>query len=208
MIFSSPHLSNGLYWAGMRIGLLGGSFNPPHTGHRHISLLALKTLRLDAVWWLVTPQNPLKDSAILMSYEKRMALCEKLVQHPRIIVTDIEKQLGLNRTFDTLKALQIHFPATSFVWVTGMDNALTFHKWYRWREILDLVPTAHVARPPAWTLIRQCPLKQLRTQNHFYLDRAAEMALTRRTTFWILQKKMLEISSTEIRKLTLKQQDI
>ncbi len=198
MIFSPPHLESGAGWAGMRVGLLGGSFNPPHEGHVHASLIALKAMKLDAVWWLVTPQNPLKQKAT-RSFEERFTLCLDLVRDPRIIVSDIERDLNTNQTWMTIKGLKRHFPDTGFVWVTGMDNALSMHTWHNWTYILDHVPTAHVARPPAWSLIENCPLKMMKTQNHFYLDKAQKVPLTPRNTYWLMQKKMVGVSSSQIR---------
>lgn len=200
MIFSPPHLEDGARWAGMRVGLLGGSFNPPHEGHIHASVTAMHTLVLDAVWWLITPQNPLKDESEL-SFEKRFALCGELVstQDGRIIISDIEQALGTNLTWETIRGLRKHFPKTDFVWITGMDNALTMHHWHNWTDILNNVATAHVARPPAWSLIENCPLKLMKTQNHTYLDKAVKAPLKPRHTYWLMQKKMLGISSTELR---------
>lgn len=198
MIFSPPHLQDGARWAGMRIGLLGGSFNPPHRGHVHASLIALKALELDAVWWLVTPQNPLKDQSEA-SFSARYQACVDLVEDPRILISGIENELGVNLTWQTIRALRSHFPQTNFVWLTGMDNALTMHKWHRWKDILDHVATAHVARPPAWSLIENCPLKLLKTQKHAYLEKASRPPLLPRHTYWLLQKKMVGVSSTAIR---------
>lgn len=201
MIFSPPHPEDGARWAGMRVGLLGGSFNPPHDGHVHASLVSLQALELDAVWWLVTPQNPLKPHAE-MSFEERFARCRNLVRDPRIIVSDLERQFGTNLTWQTIRELKLRFPSTDFVWITGMDNALTMHTWHNWTYILDHVATAHVARPPAWSLIENCPLKMMRTQNHVYLKNAARVPLLPHYSYWILQKKLLDTSSSAIRNKT------
>lgn len=200
MIYSPPRLEDGACWAGMRVGLLGGSFNPPHEGHIHAALIALQTLKLNAVWWLVSPQNPLKQKTEL-GFDERMDLCRAIVRgKPRLIVSDIECSLGTNLTWQTIRGLRVHFPKTDFVWVTGMDNALTMHKWHNWTSILDNVATAHVARPPAWSLIENCPLKMMTGQTHVYLDRAKAAPLLPRYTYWLLQKKMIGVSSSEIRK--------
>lgn len=206
MIFSPPHREDGARWAGMRVGLLGGSFNPPHQGHVHASLTALQALKLDAVWWLVTPQNPLKPKSET-SYKERFDLCCALLRDPRIIVSDLERQFGTNLTWETIRALRQHFPKTDFVWVTGMDNALSMHTWHNWTYILDHVATAHVARPPAWGLIENCPLKMMRQQNHFYLQNAAKVPLLPRHTYWLMQKKLLSVSSTELRNWKENQED-
>ena len=131
-----------------RIGLLGGSFNPAHLGHLHISLEALKRLRLDEVWWLVSPQNPLKNANDLEAYELRLATAEVLASHPRIRVCDLEARHGLLYTIDTLRYLQAHYPTTQFVWLMGADNLAGFHRWRCWREIAARVPIAILDRAP------------------------------------------------------------
>ncbi|MDM7458105.1 MAG: nicotinate-nucleotide adenylyltransferase, partial [Paracoccus sp. (in: a-proteobacteria)] len=131
---------------GMRIGLLGGSFDPAHAGHLAISRAALARIGVDRVWWLVSPGNPLKMRGPA-PLERRVAHARNLVQDPRITVTDIEARLGVRLTADTLKALQRHYPAVRFVWLMGSDNMVQFHKWDRWREIAESVPIAVFARP-------------------------------------------------------------
>jgi nicotinate-nucleotide adenylyltransferase len=112
-IAPSPHQST--LWSNRTVGLLGGSFNPAHEGHRHISLYALKLLGLDAVWWVVSPQNPLKSTTGMASFEKRMASAYEVSDHPDIYVTDIEQQMNTHYAIDTLAALKNHFPRTSFI---------------------------------------------------------------------------------------------
>lgn len=131
----------------MRVGLLGGSFNPAHDGHRHISLEALKLLRLDAVWWLVSPQNPLKPSEGMAGLADRVEGARRVARHPRIVVTDIERQLGTRYTADTLTALSGRFPRTRFVWLMGADNLLQLPRWDRWTVIFHTVPVAIFDRP-------------------------------------------------------------
>ncbi len=145
----TPHLYSGSAFKGMRIGLLGGSFNPAHEGHVHISLLAMKEMRLDYVWWLVSPQNPLKETRGMASLKQRMKDAEAITAtHPRIIVTDIETQLDTRFTADTLKKLQARFPSTSFIWMMGADNLLQIPRWQRWQEIFRRVDVAVFRRPP------------------------------------------------------------
>lgn len=132
---------------GLRIGLLGGSFNPPHEGHLHISEMALKQLGLDYVWWLVSPQNPLKSSRDTAPLDKRIALATKLVDERRVIVTDAERTLGTRFTVDTLQALVRRFPEVRFVWLMGSDNLASFHHWKDWPRIVELMPVAVVMRP-------------------------------------------------------------
>ena len=135
-------------YAGQRIGLLGGSFNPAHEGHLYISEEALKRLRLDAVWWLVSPQNPLKPSAGMAAYADRLAAARHVARHPRIRVTDIERRLGTSYTADTLDALVCRYPAARFVWLMGSDNLAQLPEWRRWKSIVDSVAIAVFARKP------------------------------------------------------------
>ena len=134
-------------YADMTIGLLGGTFGPPHAGHLHISQVALRRLGLDRLWWLVTPGNPLKTNRDAGSFRKRMSDAEALASHPRIDVTGFEASLGSSYTADMLSFLTRRFPATRFIWVMGADNLAQFHHWQRWRDILKLVPVAVIDRP-------------------------------------------------------------
>ncbi len=191
----------------MRVGLLGGSFNPPHEGHMHISLAALKALDLDAVWWLVTPKNPIK-SINPQPLEERMRLCRDLVDHPKVLISDIEKDLGTNITYFTVRKLKDNFPNTQFVWISGMDNARNLHRWNHWQRLLQEVPMLHLTRNPAKSLVQACPLRMLRTQKHVFIDRGSRLPLDPGTTYWMMQKKMVDISSTEIRENPVKYQEL
>jgi nicotinate-nucleotide adenylyltransferase len=133
---------------GLRIGLLGGSFNPAHEGHLYVGEVALTRLDLDYVWWLVAPQNPLKPLEDMAPLEKRLAAARALAgRDRRLIVTDVERTLGTRYTIDTLKALTRRFRGVRFVWLMGSDNLDQFHRWRRWTEIARLVPIAVVERP-------------------------------------------------------------
>ncbi|HZJ13093.1 MAG TPA: nicotinate-nucleotide adenylyltransferase [Methyloceanibacter sp.] len=129
----------------MRIGLLGGSFNPAHEAHREISLTALKRLGLDQVWWLVTPGNPLKDPSKLSSLRERVEAARELARHPRIAVTGFAG--GSAYTIDLLTELKRRFPEVNFVWLMGADNLADFHRWRAWEEIFALMPIAALDRP-------------------------------------------------------------
>jgi nicotinate-nucleotide adenylyltransferase len=129
------------------VGLLGGSFNPAHRGHRHISLLALRLLALDEIWWLVSPQNPLKSALGMAPLAARLDAARLVAHHPRIKITDIEARLGSNFTVDTLTALRSRFPLTRFVWLMGADNLCQIRHWESWTRIFDLAPIAVFARP-------------------------------------------------------------
>ena len=133
--------------ARLRVGLLGGSFNPAHEGHRHISLLALKRLQLDQVWWLVSPQNPLKAEAGMAPLARRLADARAMARHPCIRVSDLEWRLGTRYTVDTLAALRRRFPRHGFVWLMGADNLVELPRWHRWPEIVEMVPMAIFNRP-------------------------------------------------------------
>jgi nicotinate-nucleotide adenylyltransferase len=130
-----------------RIGLLGGSFNPAHEGHRDISLAALAYLDLDEVWWLVSPQNPLKPVQGMASFKERMASAQAMANHPRIRVTDIEQRLGTRYTADTLRKLVTRFPSYHFVWLMGADNLVQISSWRDWTRIFHLTPIAVFDRP-------------------------------------------------------------
>ena len=131
-----------------RIGLLGGSFNPAHEGHLHISLEALKRLKLDEVWWLVSPRNPLKSTGDLADYALRFATAEALADHPRIRVRDLEAEHGLFYTIDTVRFLHTHYRNVKFVWLMGADNLANFHRWREWRAIACCIPIAVLDRAP------------------------------------------------------------
>lgn len=130
-----------------RVGILGGSFNPAHEGHRHISLEALKRLELDEVWWLVAPQNPLKSARGMAPFKKRFAGAVHAAHHPRIRVLDLEARLGTRYTADTVRELRRSFPRVRFVWLMGADNLSQIRYWDRWTEIFSSVPIAVFARP-------------------------------------------------------------
>ena len=133
--------------AGQRIGLLGGSFNPPHAGHRLLSEIALRRLGLDWIWWLVTPGNPLKNRSDLEPLQARITHARQLVRHPRIRVTAVEADVGISRTRDTLRFLKRRCPTVRFVWLMGADNMAGFHRWHAWRDIAATVPIAVIDRP-------------------------------------------------------------
>lgn len=132
-----------------RIGLLGGSFNPAHQGHLHISRLALEKLALDELWWLVSPQNPLKAEAGMAPFLQRMRGAQEVAgAEGRIVVSDLEARLGTRYTVDTLGALRAEFPDADFVWIIGADNLRQMPRWRGWRNIFRMVPIAVFPRAP------------------------------------------------------------
>jgi nicotinate-nucleotide adenylyltransferase len=134
---------------GRIIGLLGGSFNPAHGGHLHITQYALHRLGIDEVWWLVSPKNPLKSTQSLADYEDRLAGAKTMAAgHRHIRVSDLEKQEGLRYSYQTIALLKRRYPAVQFVWLMGADNLAQFHRWRRWRQILATIPIAVFDRAP------------------------------------------------------------
>jgi nicotinate-nucleotide adenylyltransferase len=132
---------------GRLIGLLGGSFNPAHAGHRHISLWALRRLGLDEVWWLVSPQNPLKPVAGMAPFADRLQGAAALARHPRIRVSDLEARFETTYTAETLRRLRRHRPRDRFVWLMGADNLAQIDQWRDWQQIFDTTAVAVFARP-------------------------------------------------------------
>ncbi|MBA3908273.1 MAG: nicotinic acid mononucleotide adenylyltransferase [Rhodobacter sp.] len=131
---------------GMVVGLLGGSFDPAHEGHVHITREALKRMGLDQLWWLVSPGNPLKARQPAPMAD-RLARARKVMQHPRVKITALEESLGTRVTVDTIERLRRVYPGVTFVWLMGADNLVQFHRWERWRDILRSVAVGVLARP-------------------------------------------------------------
>ncbi len=204
--FTPPTLKDGQRWEDMRIGLLGGSFNPPHAGHMHIARLARAKFDLDFIWWIVTPQNPLKERTDMAPYEERHKNVKDMLEgFPRQMVTHLEAELGTNYTYETITALKKSFPKTDFLWICGMDNARIFHRWDRWQRILEMMPITFIARPPATHLVKGCPIRMLDNIPHHHKAFGAKTDLKHAGIYWLEGNKMLDISSTEIRKNKLKQ---
>jgi len=132
---------------GLRIGLFGGSFNPAHSGHLYVSLTALRRLKLDYVWWLVSPGNPLKSNSGAADFDKRSASARDIARHPRLIVSDLEPKLGTRYTVDTVKRVLRRFPQVQFVWLMGSDNLENFHRWRDWQNLSRSLPLVVVQRP-------------------------------------------------------------
>ena len=130
-----------------RIGLLGGSFNPAHRGHRHISLEAMRVLDLDEVWWLVSPGNPLKAAEGMAPYEARFGSAQRMAKGTRIRASDFERREGTRFTIDTVRALKRRYPHKKFIWLLGSDTLPDFHFWRDWRGLARELPIAVIRRP-------------------------------------------------------------
>ena len=182
-----------------KIGLLGGSFNPAHRGHVHISNLALKHLDLDEIWWLVSPQNPLKPVRGMAPLSERLAQAAAVAQHSHIRVTDIEASFGSRYTADTLATLRKRFPATNFVWIMGADNLKQISRWERWTRIFQTTPIAIFARP-AYSLSALGSLAARRFARHRMFPGSARRLATAPPPAWVFFATRLDpMSATAIR---------
>lgn len=188
-----PHVREG-----QRIGLLGGSFDPAHDGHLALSRVALKRLRLDAVWWLVTPGNPLKPNAPA-PLQDRLKLARSVAQHPRIHVCAPEATWGTVRTLDLLERLKTVRPGVKFVWLMGSDNLAGFNRWYRWRRVAHTLPMAVIARPGARARALLSPAARTLAQ-HRLKDSQAAMLPELTAPAWVFLSAPLNAeSSTRLR---------
>ena len=186
---------------GMRIGLFGGSFDPPHEGHLMVAHLALTRLKLDQVWWIVSPHNPLKSAEPRQSLAERMESVRRLADHPRFVVTDIEAEIGSRYTADTLAYLAARMAGVRLVWVMGADNMVGFHRWRDWRGIASLLPMAVVDRPESGLLAVASPAAHALAR--WRVPEAAAAALPGKTPpAWVLlHGPRIPVSSTLLRAL-------
>jgi nicotinate-nucleotide adenylyltransferase len=203
-----PRQGNGAGWdrtlaghalrPGLTVGLLGGSFDPPHSGHLHLSREALKRFGLDQVVWLVSPGNPLKADAPAPLRE-RMLAAERLVDHPRVFVSNFEARMGTRYTAETLSVLRGCFPGVRFVWLMGADNLAQFHRWENWRGILDTVPVGVLARPGLRIAARSSPAARLYRGARLPAHAAQALARAEAPAWCFVNIPMTGISSTAIR---------
>jgi nicotinate-nucleotide adenylyltransferase len=185
-----------------RIGLLGGSFNPAHEGHRHISLLALQRLGLDEVWWLVSPQNPLKPAKGMATLAQRMASAREAARHPHIRVSDIERRLNTRYTVDTIRALKRRYPDVAFVWLIGADNLRQMPAWKSWQTLFRSVPVAVFARP-TYSLKALAGQAAGRFASDRLPERQARCLAQRQPPAWVfLRIRLHSASATAIRAAT------
>lgn len=181
---------------GMVIGLLGGSFDPAHEGHAHITREALKRMGLDQVWWLVTPANPLKPRQPAPMAD-RLARAKAVMRHPRVKITALEAVLGTRATADTIDRLRAIYPGVTFVWLMGADNLVQFHRWGRWRDILRSVAVGVLARPGSGVAARlSVAARAFRVHQ---VDRGEPLRGRRPPVWSFVNLPMNDASSTKIR---------
>jgi len=183
----------------MQVGLFGGSFNPPHAGHALVAEIALRTLGLDQLWWMVTPGNPLKSGRELAPLGERIALSERIAQDPRIKVTAFEAAYRVRYTADTLALVRARNPGIDFVWIMGADNLAQFHRWQRWREIAMTMPIAVIDRPGSTLSFVSSVFAK--TFDHARIDErdAGRLARRRPPAWTFIHGPRSSLSSTAIR---------
>jgi nicotinate-nucleotide adenylyltransferase len=187
------------FTVGMRIGLLGGSFNPPHLAHRAISLFAIKRLRLDRVWWLVTPGNPLKEPGALRDLHQRAQAARQIAADPRIEVSCLESVIGTRYTVDTITYLRRRAVGLRLVWIMGADNLAQFHRWQSWRRIASEVPIAVIDRPPQSFRALAAPAAQALARYRLPENQAGRLADLRAPAWVFLTGLKINLSSTGLR---------
>jgi nicotinate-nucleotide adenylyltransferase len=192
---------------GNRIGLFGGSFNPPHSGHRLVADIALKRLGLDQLWWLVTPGNPLKDHSGLADLDTRVAKVTQLARHPAMRVSALEAGLGSSFSARTIARLRAVRPGLSFVWIMGADNLAGFHRWQNWRGIMESVPVAVVDRPGATLSAMSAPAAQAFARHRWPEAEAGRIATAQPPAWVFLHGPRDPASSTDIRQREGSDQD-
>lgn len=207
--FGSIRVKTPPAYPGERIGIMGGSFNPPHAGHATVSQTALKRLGLARIWWLVTPGNPLKSNGALPDLAARMAACRRFARPPREVVTGFEAELGTPFTAATLAFLRRRHPGVRFVWVMGADNLAGFHRWQQWRDIARMMPMAVVDRPGwRWRALASPAARRFATAR-IPEQRAAELGRrplrqirpAQPAAGWsLLSTRLSDVSSTELRR--------
>lgn len=197
--FGSIRVATPLVQPGQRIGVMGGSFNPPHEGHSIVASTALKRLGLDQLWWLVTPGNPLKSNGGLAPLAERMAACWAMARDPKMRVTAFEAQLRTPFTAATLAFLRRRYPSVTFIWIMGADNLATFHRWQHWRDIARALPIAVVDRP-GWRLKALSSPAALTLMPNRHREASARLlARPNRHGWTLLSTRLSHASSTQLR---------
>lgn len=196
-IFPQDNLS------GKKIGLLGGSFNPAHAAHLEISLVALEKLKLDAVWWLVSPQNPLKSDAGMARLEERLASARAIAAEPRIYVTDLEEKMAVRYTVDTVTRITSLLPDTQFVWLMGADNLAEFSQWKDWKKIAQTVVFAIFDRPGYSTAVETSDAAAYFRDKKIPSAEAAGLCSLKPPAWTFIRDTKNPLSSTDIRRKKL-----
>lgn len=190
-----PHVE-----AGMRVGLFGGSFNPPHGGHGLVAEIALRRLNLHQLWWLVTPGNPLKARNDLADLRERVAASEAMASDPRIKVTAFEAANGLTYTAETLAFIKARHPGVRFVWIMGADNLAGFHRWQNWQEIATTFPIAVIDRPGATLSYLSAKMAKTFARARIDEDDAGRLASMKAPAWTFIHGPRSPLSSTALRK--------
>ena len=183
---------------GLRVGLLGGSFDPPHAGHVHITRQALRRFNLDRIWWLVSPGNPLKTEGPA-PIDRRIDASRAIMQHPRVEITDIETRLGTRYTADTLRQISAIYPDVKFTWLMGADNLAHFHRWQEWDWIVQNVPIGITSRPGEHVQAGHSMMAEKYARFRIPASAAKILPLQQPPAWCLLDGPVVDISSTEIR---------
>lgn len=197
--FGSLRVRTPLCLPGQRVGIMGGSFNPPHAGHQIAAEAAMRRLGLDQVWWLITPGNPLKSHDGLSSLGGRTTLVQSFARGPQMKITGFERDLGTGYTAATLAFLKRRHPGVRFVWIMGADNLAFFDRWQHWRSIAETMPIAVVDRP-GWRL-RGLSSKTAHALSRWRLPESEARSLAdRKPPAWLLLTiRLSDLSSTALR---------
>jgi len=189
-----PHVE-----AGMKVGLYGGSFNPPHQGHKHLAMTALRRFQLDQIWWMVSPGNPLKEKATFRPVEERISQSRTLVHHPHVKITGFETGLHATSTIESVAFIQKHCPKVRFVWLMGADNLCNFHLWQQWRRLAGMVGLGIIDRPGSSLAALASPAAH--ALSHFRLAEAhaAYLAYQRPPAWCFLHTVRVDVSSSHLR---------
>ena len=182
-----------------KIGLLGGSFDPPHKGHIFLSLEAKKLLQLDEIWWLVTPQNPLKINKPA-TYNERLKNCKKITKNSPIIIKEIEKKINSKYTYQTLNYILKHYSNIKFFWIMGADNLINFHKWQKWKDIFNDIAIVVFRRHGYNTKALKSHTSHIYKNYKIVKKNLSVDDFIKLPAWTLIQNKEIKVSSTEIRK--------
>lgn len=196
---SDAHLRMPFVEKGMAVGLFGGSFNPPHAGHALVAEIAMRRLKLDQLWWIVTPGNPLKDKRELAPLSDRLEKCEALIHDPRVKVTAFEAAHHIRYTADTLALIKLRNPGVHFVWIMGADSLADFHRWQRWQQIATTFPIAVIDRPGSTLAFLSSRMAKTFDYARIDEDDAPILARAQAPAWTFIHGPRSLLSSTEIR---------